>query len=185
MSIRPVRRSSGLQPEVDSVLLLRLVLVVGDGVGQTSHSLPCRERYRFSLEHELEIGVELGVMEDEGAVLGALGDHLELAVDILLGDSLGGGSGNACCGFTGSGGAGSPWARKAAALAFWMFSVGFLPRKVAFKASVEKQILVRAPSNRPSSPLTRPGPKPDSMQSNLTEFALGSRRWRGCHRWRG
>ena len=65
----------GLEPEVDGVLLLRLVLVVEDGIGEPAIAFHAAHDLDL-LEDEIEVGVELGIVEHEGAVLGALGDHL-------------------------------------------------------------------------------------------------------------
>ena len=73
ISLRPV--ALGLEPEVDGVLLLRLVLVVEDDIGEPAIAFHAAHDLDL-LEDEIEVGVELGIVEHEGAVLGALGDHL-------------------------------------------------------------------------------------------------------------
>ncbi len=78
----------GLEPEVDGVLLLGLVLVVEDDVGEPAIALHAAHDLDL-LEHEVEIGVELGVMEDEGAVLRPLGDRcLDRLVHVLFAELL-------------------------------------------------------------------------------------------------
>ena len=58
----------GLEPEVDGVLLLGLVLVVEDDIGEPAIAFHAAHDLDL-LEHEVEVGVELGIMEHEGAVL--------------------------------------------------------------------------------------------------------------------
>src|SRR5262245_13561404 len=64
-----------LEPEIDGVLLLRNILVVEDGVGEPAITLHAAHDLDL-LEDKVEVGVELGIVEDEGAVLGALGDDV-------------------------------------------------------------------------------------------------------------
>ncbi len=46
------------------------------------------------LEDEVEVGIELGIVEYEGAVLGALGDDLlDVRVDVFVGEDLVAGGG--------------------------------------------------------------------------------------------
>ena len=78
----------GLEPEINGILLLGGVLVVKDDIGEPAIALHAAHALDL-VEEKIEIGVELGIVEDEGAVLGALGDHLlELLVDLLFGEGL-------------------------------------------------------------------------------------------------
>jgi hypothetical protein len=56
-----------LEPEVDGVLLLRLILVVEDGIGEPAITFHAAHDLHF-LENEIEIGVEFRIVEDKGAV---------------------------------------------------------------------------------------------------------------------
>ena len=77
-----------LEPEVDGVLLLGLVLVVEDGVGEPAIARHAAHDLDL-VEYEVEVGVELGVVEDEGAVLAPLIDCLlNGSVYVLLGEGL-------------------------------------------------------------------------------------------------
>ena len=79
-----------LEPEVDGVLLLRLVLVVKDNVREPAIAVHAAHVLDL-VEDEMEVGVELRIAEHEGAVLGALVDHLlHRGVDVVLGEVLGG-----------------------------------------------------------------------------------------------
>ena len=78
----------GLEPEIDGVLLLRRVLVVEDDVGEPAIAFHAAHALDL-LEDEIEVGVELGIVEHEGAVLRPLGDHLSHPlIDVLLGELL-------------------------------------------------------------------------------------------------
>ena len=78
-----------LEPEVDGVLLLGVVLVVEDGVGEPAIAFHAAHDLDL-LEDEVEVGVELRIAEHEGAVLAALVDHrLHRSVHVFLGESLG------------------------------------------------------------------------------------------------
>ena len=59
-----------LEPEVDGVLLLGVVLVVEDGVGEPAIAFHAAHDLDL-LEDEVEVGVELRIAEHEGAVLAA------------------------------------------------------------------------------------------------------------------
>ncbi len=55
-----------------------------DGVGEPAIALHAAHDLDL-LEDEIEVGVELGIVEDEGAVLGALGDRgFDRLVHVLL-----------------------------------------------------------------------------------------------------
>ena len=78
-----------LEPKIDGVFLLRLVLVVKVDVWEPAIAFHAAHDLDL-VEHEMEIGVELRIAEHEGAVLGALVDHLlHRGVDVLLGEILG------------------------------------------------------------------------------------------------
>ena len=77
----------GLQPEIDGVLLLGHVLVVEDGIGEPAIAFHAAHDLDL-LKDQVEVGIELGIVKHEGAVLGALGDHLrDPLVDVLLGEA--------------------------------------------------------------------------------------------------
>src|SRR5262245_12246234 len=65
----------GLEPEIDGVLLLLVGLVVEDAIGEPAITFHAAHGLDL-LEDEIEVGVELGIVEDEGAILGALGDDM-------------------------------------------------------------------------------------------------------------
>ena len=64
-----------LEPEVDGVLLLGIVLVVEDGVGEPAPTFHAAHDLDLLVD-EVEIGVELRIAEHEGAIARALADHL-------------------------------------------------------------------------------------------------------------
>ena len=78
----------GLEPEVDGVLLLRLVLVVKDNVREPAIAVHAAHVLDL-VKDEMEVGVELRIAKHESAVLGALVDHLlHRGVDVVLGEFL-------------------------------------------------------------------------------------------------
>src|SRR5262249_18810666 len=78
-----------LEPEVDGVLLLGLVLVVEDDVGEPAVSFHAAHDLDL-LELKIEVGIEPRIMKDEGTVFGELGnDLLHYLVDVVLSEFLG------------------------------------------------------------------------------------------------
>src|SRR5262249_34325929 len=81
--------SFGLEPEVDGVLLLGLVLVVEYDIGKPAIAFHAAHDLDL-LELKIEVGIEPWVVKNEGAVLGALGDDLlHSLVDVVLSEFFG------------------------------------------------------------------------------------------------
>src|SRR5262245_40438998 len=79
----------GLEPEVDGVLLLRLVLVVEDNVREPTIAFHAAHILDL-VKDEMEVGIEFRIAKHKGAVLGPLVDHLlHRSVDVLLGEAFG------------------------------------------------------------------------------------------------
>jgi hypothetical protein len=77
------------EPEVDGVLLLGLVLFVEDDIGEPAIAFHAAHRLDLLVD-EVQVGIELRVVEHEGVVLRALGDHLlHSLVDVVLGEFFG------------------------------------------------------------------------------------------------
>ena len=78
-----------LEPEVDRILLLRLVLVVEDDIGEPAIAFHAAHHLDL-FEDEIEVGIELGIVEHEGSVFRALGNHLiDRLLHVGLGEILG------------------------------------------------------------------------------------------------
>src|SRR5262245_10347831 len=78
-----------LEPEIDGVLLFGFVLIVEDSVSEPAIAFHAADALDL-LKDEVEVGVELGIVEHEGAVLAPLIDRLlYCGVHILLGEALG------------------------------------------------------------------------------------------------
>src|SRR5262245_56144191 len=78
-----------LEPEVYGILLFGFVLIVEDSVGEPAIAFHAADALDL-LRDEVEVGVELGIMEHEGAVLAPLIDRLLYrGVHILLREALG------------------------------------------------------------------------------------------------
>src|SRR5262245_3505461 len=81
--------SFGLEPEVDGVLLLGLVLVVEYDIGKPSIAFHAAHDLDL-LELKIVVCIECWFVKNEGAVLGALGDGLlHSLVDVVLSEFFG------------------------------------------------------------------------------------------------
>src|SRR6476660_308887 len=84
LQVLPLR----LEPEVDGVLLLRLVLVVKDDVREPAIAFHAAHVLDL-VKDEMKVGVQLRIAKHEGAVLGPLVDYLpHRGIHVLLSEGF-------------------------------------------------------------------------------------------------